>query len=112
MTFKAILFDMDGVLVDSEVVAAQVWVQALRDHGLHLEPPAFMAQALGSSVPNLYTALEREHGWQRPERFETHLNARLGEAFASVQEVPGAALTLGALQAAHIPFAVASNSVR
>jgi HAD superfamily hydrolase (TIGR01509 family) len=112
MTFKAILFDMDGVLVDSEVVAAQVWVQALRGHGLSLEPPAFMAQAVGSSVANLYATLEREHGWQRPEQFETHLSGRLGEAFASVQEVPGAALTLRALQAARIPFAVASNSER
>ncbi|WP_293914405.1 HAD family phosphatase [Deinococcus sp.] len=112
MTFEAILFDMDGVLVDSEVLTGEIWRSALHEHGLTLDAPSYMAMAVGLTVPGLYTALEREHGWQRPAPFEAHLNRRLGEAFASVQEVPGAALLLGALQTAHLPFAVASNSER
>ena len=108
----AVLFDMDGVLVDSEVVSGQVWVQTLTEHGLPLGETEFMAQAMGSSVPNLYAALEREYNWIRPQAFEAVLEQRLTQAFSVVQEVPGAALTLKALSAAGLPFAVGSNSTR
>ena len=110
--YDAILFDMDGVLVDSEIASARAWVETLAEHGLPLEQSQFMSWAVGSSVPNLYTQFESEHGWTRPESFEAALLARLGEAFSKVQEVPGAALTLQALKKAGIPFAIASNSVR
>lgn len=112
MIFDAVLFDMDGVLVDSEVVSGQIWVQTLNEHGLTLDHADYMARAVGSTVPNLYAGLARDHGWAPAPEFEQHLAERLAEAFAAVQEVPGAARTLQALQAAGVPFAVASNSLR
>lgn len=112
MIFDAVLFDMDGVLVDSEVVSIGAWRQTLAEHGLTFSEREFMARAVGSSVPNLYAGLERDHGWTRPDSFEDTLETRLTGVFAVVEEVPGAALTLQALQAAGLPFAVASNSVR
>ncbi|AWN23228.1 beta-phosphoglucomutase [Deinococcus irradiatisoli] len=112
MIFDAVLFDMDGVLVDSEVVSGRVWLQTLAEHGLAFEENEFMARAVGSSMSNLYAGFERDHGWVRPEGFEERLTGRLNEAFAVVPEVPGAAQTLRALEAAGVPFAVASNSVR
>ena len=112
MIFDAVLFDMDGVLVDSEMVSGQVWTQTLAEHGLSFTEPEFMARAVGSSVPNLYAGLERDHGWVRPEAFEPALEARLTDAFSVVGEVPGAAQTLRALAAAGVPFAVGSNSTR
>jgi len=112
MIFDAVLFDMDGVLVDSEVVAGQVWVQTLGEHGLKLDHADYMARAVGSTVPNLYAGLARDHGWAPAPEFEQHLADRLAEAFAAVQEVPGAAQTLQALKSAGVAFAVASNSLR
>ena len=112
MIFDAVLFDMDGVLVDSEIVSGRVWTQTLAEHGLSFTEAEFMAQAVGSSVPNLYAGLERDHGWKRPDTFEPALEARLTDAFSVVAEVPGAAQTLRALAAAGVPFAVGSNSTR
>ena len=37
--FQAILFDLDGVLVDSEELANGVWVELLAEHGLTLRGP-------------------------------------------------------------------------
>ncbi len=110
--FDAVLFDMDGVLVDSEVVSGRAWVQTLAEHGLPLGEAEFMARAVGSSVTNLYASFERDHGWGRTPAFEEALAGRLAEAFAVVEEVPGAAMTLRAFKAAGVPFAVASNSQR
>lgn len=112
MIFNAVLFDMDGVLVDSEVVSGRVWVQTLGEHGLMLDHADYMARAVGSTVPNLYANLARDHGWTPAPAFEQQLAERLAEAFAAVQEVPGAVQTLQALKAAGVPFAVASNSLR
>ncbi|UWX62705.1 HAD family hydrolase [Deinococcus rubellus] len=112
MIFDAVLFDMDGVLVDSEVVAGRVWLQTLGEHGLTLDHADYMTRAVGSTVPNLYAGLARDHGWTPAPEFEQQLAERLAEAFAAVQEVPGAAQTLQALKAVGVPFAVASNSLR
>ncbi|AZI42388.1 HAD family phosphatase [Deinococcus psychrotolerans] len=112
MIFDAVLFDMDGVLVDSEVVSGQVWVQTLGDYGLTLDHGDYMARAVGHTASNLYASLERDHAWKRTPEFEHALTQRLAEAFAKVEEVPGAQQILKALKAAGVPFAVASNSTR
>ncbi len=109
---EAVLFDLDGVLVDSELMANTVWIELLAEHGLQLDPPTFMAQAVGNTHVVLFEWLRRDHGWSRPEGFLAELDARLHEAFAATLAIEGAAQTLGALREAEIPFAVASNSLR
>jgi HAD superfamily hydrolase (TIGR01509 family) len=110
--FQAVLFDLDGVLVDSELLANRVWVKLLAAHGLTISHADFLARSVGLSLRNLYLALESEFGWKRPEGFEALSDAALNESFGKVLEVPGAAQALAALKAAAIPFAVASNSRR
>ncbi|ADV67225.1 HAD family hydrolase [Deinococcus maricopensis] len=108
--FGAVLFDMDGVLVDSEHAANQVWVRLLAQHGLHLTPDVFMTYSVGATLTTLYAHLERDHGWTRPGTFDALLDAEMHETFRGVPQVPGAEDTLRALAHAHVPFAVASNS--
>ena len=110
--FQAVLFDLDGVLVDSELLANRVWVTLLAEHGLNISHADFLARSVGLSLKNLYLELEGEFGWKRPEGFEALSDAALNESFLKVPEVPGAAQTLAALTAAGLPFAVASNSRR
>ena len=110
--FQAVLFDLDGVLVDSELQANTVWVQLLAEHGLGIDLPTFMAHAVGGTHAVLFEWLRRDYGWTRPESFLPELDTRLHEAFGSTQAIEGAARTLETLRAAGLPFAVASNSQR
>lgn len=110
--FDAILFDLDGVLVDSEGVSNVVLVRLMAEHGLIVSHAEFMARSVGKSFAALYSHLEADYGWTRPESFDAESDAALAESFLSVREVPGSAQTLAALREAGIPFAVASNSRR
>lgn len=110
--FEAVLFDLDGVLVDSELQANTVWVELLGEHGLDIDLPTFMAQAVGGTHVVLFEWLRQTYGWTRPESFIPEMDARLHEAFGSTQAIEGAARTLTLLREAGLPFAVASNSLR
>ncbi|CAM3905407.1 HAD family hydrolase [Deinococcus frigens] len=110
--FEAVLFDLDGVLVDSELQANTVWVHLLTEHGLDIDLPTFMAHAVGGTHVALFEWLRRDFGWARPEGFIPEMDARLHEAFGSTQAIEGAAQTLELLRGAGLPFAVASNSLR
>jgi HAD superfamily hydrolase (TIGR01509 family) len=110
--FQAVLFDLDGVLADSELLSNRVWVQLLADHGLTLTHDDFMTRSVGLSLAALYAGLERDFSWRRPETFDASSSAALTAAFGSVEAVPGARETLQSLRQAGIPFAVASNSRR
>ncbi|MCP2013250.1 HAD superfamily hydrolase (TIGR01509 family) [Deinococcus sp. HSC-46F16] len=110
--FQAILFDLDGVLVDSEELANGVWVELLAEHGLTLDRARFMSRAVGSTHAALFDWLRAEYGWERPEGFLPDLDARLARAFHATPAIEGAADTLRVLRQSGLPFAVASNSLR
>ena len=110
--FSAVLFDLDGVLVDSEVLANRVWVDLLAEHGLLFTHQEFMARSVGRTYPVLYGELHRDFGWTPPEGFAARNDSALAAAFASVPAIEGAEETLQALKKAGIPVAVASNSRR
>ena len=112
LPFDAVLFDLDGVLVDSEGLSNVVLVRLLAQHGLVIGHAEFLARSVGKSFAALYSHLEEDYGWTRPGSFDAESDAALAESFLSVREVPGAAQTLAALREAGIPFAVASNSRR
>ena len=110
--FAAVLFDLDGVLVDSEVAANRVWVAQLAEHGLDISHQEFMARSVGRSHAVLYQELERDYGWRPPPGFDAQNDAALAAAFQAVMQIEGAGETLEALERAGLPFAVASNSRR
>jgi len=111
-TFGAVLFDLDGVLVDSELLANTVWVELLAEHGLTFDRTDFMAVSVGTTLPALFARLREAHGWHRPEGFMGQLDTRLAHTFRATPAIEGAAQTLQALRQAGTPFSVASNSVR
>lgn len=110
--FGAVLFDLDGVLVDSEELANAIWLEALAEHGLRLDRETLLARAVGGTHAALFDWLRAEHGWERPGTFVSLMDERLAAAFQGTPAIEGAADTLRALRAAGLPFAVASNSQR
>ncbi|GGK88925.1 HAD family hydrolase [Deinococcus radiotolerans] len=111
-TFDGVLFDLDGVLIDSEHLAEGVWVRTLAEHGLPIPANEFSHLAVGQTFPNVLLRLQELHGWTATDAFLPVLEERFNEAFDTVPAIEGARETLLALRAAGVPFAVASNSER
>ncbi|MDB6098497.1 MAG: haloacid dehalogenase [Gammaproteobacteria bacterium] len=55
---SAVIFDCDGVLVDSEIIAHRIEIEVLAELGLDYEPDAFKARFMGMSDKALRAALE------------------------------------------------------
>ncbi|PYE54949.1 HAD family hydrolase [Deinococcus yavapaiensis] len=111
-SFDAVLFDLDGVLIDSEGLSGQVLLSLLGEHALPFTHEEFSRRAVGASFPVLFEGLERDFGWVRPNGIDARIDAGLAAALTSVPAIEGAADTLRALARRGVPFAVASNSRR
>jgi len=61
MTIKAILFDHDGTLVDSEPTHWRLWREALRPHGVTLSEQEYKERHAGMPTPANAAALAQRH---------------------------------------------------
>ncbi len=97
---EAVIFDCDGVLVDSEVLALEVELAALADFGLVYDPAEFKRRFMGMSDSTFFTALSADslalRGEPLPETFpQLHAN-RYGAAMRErLIEVAGATRAVG-----------------
>jgi HAD superfamily hydrolase (TIGR01509 family) len=105
----AVLFDCDGVIVDSEGLTATLLRDDLARHGLPLTPLAFEADYIGGTIETV-AIRARQAGAILPEGWVADIYRRLYLLLAKEAPlVPGIVAVLNALQAAGIPHAVASN---
>jgi HAD superfamily hydrolase (TIGR01509 family) len=109
---SAIIFDCDGVLVDSEILAVEVETAMLAEAGLDYDHAAFKARFMGMSDKAFFAALDADSrarlGRPLPEGFAERCGARLqAEVRHRITEVSGAGAALSTL--AHVR-AVASSS--
>jgi HAD superfamily hydrolase (TIGR01509 family) len=108
----AVIFDCDGVLVDSEVIALRVELAALAEIGLHYERHAFAERFLGQTNATFHAGLNDDHlqqfGRPLPEKFGDILATRIwAEMEGKTDAVAGVHAVVRALTA---PKAVASSS--
>ena len=93
---SAVIFDCDGVLVDSEILAHEVEIEVLQSIGLHYDRHEFTQRFMGMSDAAFFAALD-EDGKARLGRsiiaeIRGPMNDRLHKAVAErLTEVPGAA---------------------
>jgi HAD superfamily hydrolase (TIGR01509 family) len=58
--FDLILFDCDGVLVDSEIISAEVESKLLRDHGVEITAEEMCIRFAGMDWKNILLTIEKE----------------------------------------------------
>jgi HAD superfamily hydrolase (TIGR01509 family) len=80
-SFDLVIFDCDGVLVDSEVIACRATAEALRAIGDALLAEAVGERFLGFSQKDMYAALEAERGAKLPPDFDADMNRRAAALF-------------------------------
>lgn len=102
-----VIFDCDGVLVDSEILAARAVCDVLADLARPMPVRTVLAELVGLDGPASRLRLEALHDALLPADFEQRVASRLGEAFAELRPVEGIASLLAGLE---LPYCVASNS--
>ena len=80
---RLVIFDCDGVLVDSEPIANRVFAQALAELGLHLSDEQMFDYFIGRSMPYCLGVVERLLGRSVPNTFLADLQARTFAALAA-----------------------------
>ncbi|MGY3617926.1 HAD family hydrolase [Bradyrhizobium sp. USDA 10063] len=102
-----VIFDCDGVLVDSEVLSCQCLSEVLRDCGIELSKDDALNLFLGRSTAAVLHYY-REDRRLVPETFLAKLKVRVRERFEhSLQPIAGISSLVSRLQT---PFCVASSS--
>jgi HAD superfamily hydrolase (TIGR01509 family) len=118
-----VIFDCDGVLVDSEIISAQVSSDCLKEIGVDLSPDYILETYRGKSVADCIRMITEELStldeWKNASETE---QAERGASFwrhvqlqtlvaceQSLEPVAGVMDVLHLLQEQQIPFCVASN---
>ena len=108
MSYDLVIFDCDGVLVDSEPIANRVDAGQLASIGLKLSPEEIMRKFLGRTKEGVIALAAEMLGRDLPEGFVERWDAALMEALGNeVRAIEGVAEAIRALR---IPFCAASNS--
>lgn len=113
MSLKAILFDHDGTLVDSEPVHFQMWASILSGYGVSLTEQQYRDHYAG--VPtrtNAVDAVERFQINELPERLAEAKNAATREFLrrSAFPMMPGAHATIRQLRHAGLKLAVVTGA--
>ncbi len=58
---KAIIFDCDGVLVDTEELKFQAWEKVLQSRGIFLSPERYQS-LIGQTGLSMLSQIEKDHG--------------------------------------------------
>jgi len=104
---KCIIFDCDGVLVDSEPITARILIQMSQEIGVDIDMDFVEANFTGNSWAGCAALIEAKGNLKLPENFEKEYRRRSSEAFRKeIQPIKGIPKLINSLT---IPFAVASS---
>lgn len=108
--FDGVLFDCDGVLVDSERITSRVWAGLLTGIGLPTTTEESLATYLGNSMARCIEIVTEKLGRTPPDTLLPQFYADVKVALETeVTAVDGIEAVLDALDAAGVGYGVASN---
>ncbi|EJN00538.1 HAD family hydrolase [Phyllobacterium sp. YR531] len=103
-----VIFDCDGVLVDSEPISIAVLLEMIGKSGVTMSEDEAYDRFLGRSMATISKVLHEEYGFAASEADLDEMRNNLYSRFGSdLKPIPGIAETLKCL---HLPRCVASSS--
>jgi HAD superfamily hydrolase (TIGR01509 family) len=106
--FDLVIFDCDGVLIDSEIISARMLIAELANLGVAIDLDYVAKHFLGRSYPTVMTQIRSEFGLNLPPDFEDAYRTRLLAAFeADLRIMPHVRDVLASLD---LPYCVATSS--
>lgn len=107
---SAIVFDVDGVLVDSEPLHMWAWEQVLTRYGIDVQE-GDMDRFIGLPCKELLKDYQRRMGDRLPDAAWDEKQALFNDVMlARLEPIPEAGMVMKTLYRRGIPLAVASNS--
>lgn len=110
MNYKCIIFDCDGVLVDSEATSIGVIVDLAKDAGYELDLEAAINEFSGQSLQYCFDYIQQRSAKPLPDDIINEYRRRTYQAFKTgLKAIPGIHQLLKRL---NVPYCVASNAPR
>ncbi|MFD7560264.1 MULTISPECIES: HAD family hydrolase [unclassified Streptomyces] len=110
MGYDLVIFDNDGVLVDSEPLANSVLAEYLTELGHPTTYEESLRDYMGAAVHRIHDLVQERTGERLPEDFDRTLIARTSAAFErELKPVAGIEDVLGALTASGVGYCLASS---
>lgn len=107
---KAIIFDCDGTLVDSEGLSNQALVLSLLDYGVHEKEEDLISRYRGGKLATVMDSLQSIHNIRFSDDFVTKYRATVEELFKThLKPIEGIPSLLNKLKKLNIPMCVASS---
>ncbi|SEC71834.1 haloacid dehalogenase superfamily, subfamily IA, variant 3 with third motif having DD or ED/haloacid dehalogenase superfamily, subfamily IA, variant 1 with third motif having Dx(3-4)D or Dx(3-4)E [Streptomyces sp. KS_5] len=110
MRYDLVIFDNDGVLVDSEPISNRLLAAYLTELGHPTSYEESIRDYMGSAMHRIHDLVLERTGERLPEDFDDVFHARVFAAFErELKAVPGAVDVLEKLGADGVPYCVASS---
>ncbi|MCX7342997.1 MAG: HAD family hydrolase [Proteobacteria bacterium] len=109
MKCDLVIFDCDGVVVDTETSALAVLHQMIVEKKVPIEPTeVFIENSRGKKIATILETVSKQHSVEFPENFIGEFRARSLEAFEKdITPIDGIEIVLKELK---VPFCMGSNS--
>jgi len=109
MNYEAVIFDCDGVLVDSESISNRYLVELAREEGIDIDLQYSLQNFQGHALAHVFQEMEKLKGSALKANFEEDFRQRTFRAFAEEIEAVDGARDL--IESLDCPMAVASNTI-
>jgi HAD superfamily hydrolase (TIGR01509 family) len=110
---SAVIFDLDGTLVDTVGIRVQAWQETFPRFGIDPDP-AFLPHLMGSDGRLLARMVAEHAGAPLAPGVDEDIDRVAGERFSALNQhprpLPGVAGIIGWLEAAGVPWAIATSS--
>ncbi|MGL5081227.1 MAG: HAD family hydrolase [Microcoleaceae cyanobacterium] len=109
---RAILFDLDGTLVNTDPLHFQVWQEILKAYQLEIDQPFYQAKVSGRQNPEIIVDLLPQLSETEVKQFAEHKEARFREIALNLTPLAGVLEALTWLEDRSLKTAVVTNAPR